>query len=177
MLAIDSAYYNNGFLHFSYIWGEILKKVKLLDQVRALIRTRHYSIRTEEAYTSWIKQYILFHDKKHPIEMGTDHITSFLSYLAEQRKVAASTQNQAFNAILFLYRDVLQVDVGAINGVTRAKKPKCLPFVLVRDEVKSLLNNMERSAWLVASLLYGSGLRLLDGLLKTVISLQFSVVS
>jgi len=150
-----------------------LQKVKLLDQVRAEIRTRHYSRRTEDAYTSWIKQFILFHNKKHPIEMGADHISMFLTYLAERRNVAASTQNQALNAILFLYREVLQVDVGTIEGVTRAKKPKRLPVVLTRDEVKRLLNNMEGSSWLVVSLLYGSGLRLLDGLRLRVQDLDF----
>src|SRR6056297_2529906 len=125
-----------------------MQKVKLLDQVRAEIRTRHYSRRTEDSYISWIRQFILFHDKKHPVEMGADHLSSFLSYLAERRKVAASTQNQAFNAILFLYRDVLQIDIGRLEGVSRAKKPKRLPVVLTRDEVSRVLNNMDSTTWL-----------------------------
>ena len=150
-----------------------MQKPKLLDQVRAKIRMKHYSIRTETAYLSWIKRYILFHNKKHPAEMGVDHIASFLTYLAEQRNVAASTQNQAFNAILYLYKEVLQIEIGAIAGVTRAKKPKRLPVVLSREEVGQVLNNLESTSWLVASLLYGSGLRLLDGLRLRIQDIDF----
>ena len=150
-----------------------MQKPKLLDQVRSKIRMMHYSIRTETAYISWIKQFILFHDKKHPAEMGVDHISSFLSYLAERRNVAASTQNQALNAILYLYKEVLQIEIGAIEGVTRAKKPKRLPVVLTREEIKQVLSNMESTTWLVSSLLYGSGLRLLDGLRLRVQDVDF----
>jgi integron integrase len=134
---------------------------------------KHYSIRTETAYVSWIKQFILFHDKKHPVEMGADHIASFLTYLAQRRNVAASTQNQALNAILYLYKEVLQIEVGAIVGAIRAKKPKRLPVVLTRNEISQVLNNLESTSWLVASLLYGSGLRLLDGLRLRVQDIDF----
>ena len=151
-----------------------MQKPKLLDQVRAKIRMRHYSIRTETAYISWIRQYILFHNKTHPAEMGVDHISSFLTYLAERRNVAASTQNQALNAILYLYKEVLQIEIGAIEGVTRAKKPKRLPVVLTRDEIKQLLNNLNGTTWLVSGLLYGSGLRLLDGLRLRVQDIDFA---
>jgi integron integrase len=151
-----------------------MQKPKLLDQVRAKIRMRHYSIRTETAYVSWIKQYILFHNKTHPAEMGVDHISSFLTYLAERRNVAASTQNQALNAILYLYKDVLQIEVGAIEGVTRAKKPKRLPVVLTRDEIKKILYNLDGTTWLVSGLLYGAGLRLLDGLRLRIQDIDFA---
>ncbi len=98
-----------------------MEKPRLLDRVRSVIRIRHYSRRTEEAYTYWIRQFILFHDKRHPLEMGKTEVESYLSWLAEKRNVVASTQNQAFNAILFLYRDVLEVDIGRLEGVTRVR--------------------------------------------------------
>jgi integron integrase len=151
-----------------------MEKPRLLDQVRSVIRVRHYSRRTEEAYTHWIRQFILFHDKRHPIEMGAAEVGAFLSFLAEKRNVAATTQNQALSAVLFLYRDVLQVDIGWLEGVTRAKKPKRLPVVLTRGEVRSLLDSMEGTPWLVAGLLYGAGLRLLDGLRLRVQDIDFA---
>ena len=151
-----------------------MEKPRLLDRVRSVIRVRHYSRRTEEAYTYWIRQFILFHDKRHPIEMGKVEVEAFLTWLAEKRNVAASTQNQAFNAILFLYRDVLEVDIGRLDGVTRAKKPKRLPVVLTRDEVHSILNSMNGTTRLVSCLLYGSGLRLLDGLRLRVQDIDFA---
>ena len=132
-----------------------MEKPRLLDRVRSVIRIRHYSRRTEQAYTYWIRQFILFHDKRHPIEMCKSEVEAYLSWLAEKRKVAASTQNQAFNAILFLYRDVLEVDIGRLEGVTRAKKPKRLPVVLTRDEVHSILNSMNGKTRLVCCLLTG----------------------
>jgi integron integrase len=150
-----------------------MEKPRLLDQVRSVIRIRHYSRRTEEAYTYWIRQFILFHDKRHPLEMGKAEVESFLSWLAEKRHVAASTQNQALNAVLFLYRDVLQIDIGWLEGVTRAKKPKRLPVVLTRGEVRSLLDSMKGTPVLVAGLLYGAGLRLLDGLRLRVQDIDF----
>jgi site-specific recombinase XerD len=110
---------------------------RLLDQVRELIRIRHYSIRTEQAYVQWIRRFILFHDKRHPLELGAGEVTAFLSHLAVKRNVAASTQNQALNAILFLYRDVLKCTLRWLEGVQRAKKPQRLPVVLTRDEVRA----------------------------------------
>jgi site-specific recombinase XerD len=112
---------------------------RLLDQVRDVIRVKHYSIRTEYSYLDWIKRYILFHKKRHPKEMGADEVTSFLTHLAVQRNVSASTQNQALAALLFLYRDVLRIDLPWMKDITRAKKPARLPVVFSRDEVKRLL--------------------------------------
>jgi len=151
-----------------------MEKPRLLDQVRSVIRVRHYSRRTEEAYTYWIRQFILFHDKRHPLEMGAAEVEAFLTWLAEKRNVAAATQNQALNAIFFLYRDVLQIEIGRLEGVTRASKPKRLPVVLTRGEVHAVLDSMEGTPWLVAGLLYGAGLRLLDGLRLRVQDVDFA---
>src|SRR3989338_11648347 len=114
-------------------------KPRLLDQVRQAIRTRHYSPRTEETYVGWIKRFIFFHNKRHPIEMGEAEIARFLSNLATNAKVSASTQNQAFNALLFLYQEVLHRKIGLIEGVVRAKRPSRLPVVLTKEEVGRLL--------------------------------------
>jgi Phage integrase, N-terminal SAM-like domain len=133
---------------------------KLLDRVRAAIRARHYSIRTEEAYVGWIRRFILFHNKRHPAEMGESEINQFLTHLAVREAVAASTQNQALSAILFLYQEVLERDLDRIDGVVRAKKPARLPVVLTRDEVRALLGRMSGTPKLVGLLLYGAGLRL-----------------
>ncbi|GFE79569.1 hypothetical protein GCM10011487_15690 [Steroidobacter agaridevorans] len=146
---------------------------RLLDQVRELIRIRHYSIRTEQAYVQWIKRFILFHDKRHPLELGADEVTAFLSHLAVKRNVAASTQNQALNAILFLYRDVLTCKLPWLDGVQRAKKPQRLPVVLTRDEVRALLAQMQGTTWLMAALVYGGGLRLLECLRLRVKGIDF----
>jgi integron integrase len=133
---------------------------RLLDQVREVIRIKRYSIRTEEAYVQWIKRFILFHDKRHPRDMGPEEIRQFLTHLAMTRRVAASTQNQALSAILFLYKSVLQQDIGWIDEIVWAKKPKRLPVVLTREEVKAVLQHLSGPTWLMASLLYGAGLRL-----------------
>ena len=114
-------------------------KPRLLDQVRQAIRTRHYSPRTEETYVGWIKRFILYHNKRHPAEMGEQEIARFLSSLASESHVSASTQNQALNAVLFLYREILHKEIGYVNGVVRAKRPKRLPVVLTRQEVRSIL--------------------------------------
>lgn len=146
---------------------------KLLDQVRDRLRIKHYSIRTEEAYVAWIRRYILFHDKQHPKDMGIPHIEAFLSDLAIARKVAASTQNQALSALIFLYREVLQIELpGAIDAI-RAKKPKRLPTVLTKDEVRRVLDRLPAEHQLMAKLLYGSGLRLLECLRLRVKDLDF----
>ncbi|HEY6364462.1 MAG TPA: phage integrase N-terminal SAM-like domain-containing protein, partial [Candidatus Binatia bacterium] len=112
---------------------------KLLDQVRQAIQTRHYSPKTEESYVHWIKRFIFFHHKRHPLEMSEKEIAQFLSSLASELHVSAATQNQALNAILFLYRDVLRKEIGYVDGVIRAKRPHRLPVVLTRQEVKSIL--------------------------------------
>ena len=118
---------------------------KLLDRVREAIRVRHYSRRTEEAYVTWIRRYIVFHHKTHPEHMGAEEISRFLTWLAVDRRVSASTQNQALNAILFLYREVLGKEIGYVNGVVRARQPNRLPVVLTRQEVKAILSVLTRS--------------------------------
>ena len=150
------------------------QKPKLLDQVRAAIRAKHYSIRTEEAYVQWIRRYILFHNKRHPREMGPPEINAFLSHLATARRVAASTQNQALCAILFLYKEVLEQDPGRLEGIVRAKKPKRLPVVLTPQEVAAILGQLSGVHWLMVSLLYGSGLRLMECLRLRVKDVDFS---
>jgi integron integrase len=135
---------------------------RLLERVRGTIRTRHYSPRTERAYVGWIKRFIFFHGMRHPMEMGEPEISRFLAYLAIQRKVSASTQNQAFSALLFLYRDVLGRTLRGLEPTARAKRPPRLPVVLTPDEVAAVLALMHGTAALMASLLYGAGLRLLE---------------
>jgi Phage integrase, N-terminal SAM-like domain len=135
---------------------------KLLDSVREAIRMRHYSIRTEEAYIGWITRFILFHGKRHPLQMGEDEITRLLSALAVHGQVSASTQNQALCALVFLYRHVLGQNLGWLDDVVRAKRPQRLPIVLTRPEVKALLSVLDGVHWSMASLLYGAGLRLLE---------------
>lgn len=134
-------------------------KRKLLDQVRDACRLKHYSRRTEDTYADWIKRYILFHKKRHPQDMSVKEIEQFLTHLAVDRNVAASTQNQAYSAILFLYRYVLHIDLPDINAV-RAKKPKRLPVVLTRDEARRVIDQLDGTPKLMVQLLYGSGLRL-----------------
>ena len=137
-------------------------KPKLLDRVRDAIRTRHYSYRTEKAYVHWIKRFIFFHNKRHPIEMGEPEVARFLSSLASDGHVSASTQNQAFNALLFLYKEVLGKKIGLIDGVVRAKSPQRLPVVLTKEEVKKVIDHMNGLPRLMAFLLYGGGLRLME---------------
>jgi integron integrase len=137
-------------------------KRKLLDQVREAIRTRHYSDRTEKAYVHWIKRYIFFHNKRHPAEMGEAEIARFLSSLASDGHVSASTQNQAFNALLFLYKEVVNKKIGLIEGVVRAKRPLRLPVVLTKEEVKKVIDHMSGVPRLMAMVLYGGGLRLME---------------
>jgi integrase len=137
------------------------QKPKLLDRVREGIRARHYSCRTEDAYIGWIKRYIFSHGKRHPSEMGAGEITQFLSSLALEGRVAASTQNQALSALRFLYREVLQQDLPWLDGIVRAKRPIHLPVVLTRAEVEAVLAHLRGTPRLMGTLLYGAGLRLL----------------
>jgi integron integrase len=146
---------------------------KLLEQVRHIIQTKHYSIRTEQAYLHWIKQFILFHNKRHPSELSEPDVTRFLSHLAVDRKVAASTQNQALSAIVFLYREVLNNPLDWLDDLERVKRPARLPVVLSRDEVRAVLAQLDGSKWLMASLLYGSGLRLMECLRLRVKDIDF----
>jgi integron integrase len=133
---------------------------KLLDRVRAAIRLRHYSRRTEESYVGWIRRFILFHGKRHPIDMGGGEVAQFLTHLALAGQVSASTQNQALNAIAFLYRDVLRIAVGTLGPLVRARTPETLPVVLSRDEVRAVLRRLDDVVQLIVLLLYGAGLRL-----------------
>jgi integron integrase len=130
--------------------------------VRDAIRLRHYSLRTEQAYLDWIKRFILFHHERHPKDMGAAEVEQFLSHLAVEGKVAASTQNQALSALLFLYKQVLDIDLPWMNDITRAKKPQRLPVVLTVEEVRRVLARMDGQHGLMAELLYGAGLRLLE---------------
>ena len=132
--------------------------IKLLDQMREALRTQHYSFRTEKTYVDWCRRFILFHDRRHPKGMGVAEVEAFITYLATQRKVAASTQNQALSAIIFLYKEVLNQPLDPIEAV-RARKPKRLPTVLNKKEVITVINAMSGTPQLMAKLLYGSGLR------------------
>lgn len=147
---------------------------KLLDQLRAAIRVRHYSIRTEEAYVDWARRYILFHDKRHPKDMGPVELTAFLTHLATERGVAASTQNQAKSALLFLYREVLGQELPWLDEVVAAKVGKRLPVVLTQTEIRNLLDATSGTMGLVMSLLYGTGMRLLEGVRLRVKDVEFT---
>ena len=148
---------------------------KLLDRVREKIRLKHYSIRTEESYTQWIKRYIHFHGLKHPEMMGTREIEEFLTHLAINEKVAPSTQNQAFNALLFLYREVLNISLEGQNiQAMRAKRKERVPIVLTREEVKSIILQLEGIYQLIAKILYGGGLRILECLRLRVKDIDFN---
>jgi integrase len=137
-------------------------KPRLLDRVRQAIGARHYSHRTEKAYVHWIKRYIFFHGKRHPAGMGAAEVTEFLTSLAVKGKVAAATQNQALSALLFLYREGLRVELPWLDGLVRAKPPQRLPVVLTREEVRAVLGKLDGVSRLMAFLLYGAGLRLLE---------------
>jgi integrase len=147
---------------------------RLLARLHEAIRVRHLSRRTEEAYRHWIRRYLFFHHLRHPSEMGEAEINTFLTHLAVQEKVSASTQNQALLALLFLYRQVIGREVGELGEVIRARKPKRLPVVMTREEVKAVLANLSGDKWLMASLLYGAGLRLMECLRLRVQDIDFS---
>ena len=136
---------------------------KLLDRMRDKIRVKHYSIRTEQAYLDWVRRYIRFHGLRHPSELGADVVEAFLTHLAVKRNVVAATQNQAKSALLFLYKEVLGVDLPWLDGVESAKQAKRLPVVLTQAETAELLAGISGTAGLVAGLLYGSGMRLMEG--------------
>lgn len=149
------------------------QKSPFLEQVREAIRVRHYSIRTERTYIEWTRRFILFHRKRHPKEMGEAEVAAFLTYLAVDRKVAASTQNQALNALVFVYKHVLDQPLGEITGAVRAKRPARLPVVLSQDEVRRVLAELRGAQWLIACLQYGSGLRLMESIRLRVKDLEF----
>jgi integron integrase len=136
----------------------------LYEVSREKMRTRHFAYRTEQAYLYWIRRYVNFHNRKHPKEMGSLDVEAFLTHLAVEGHVSASTQNQALQALLFLYRQVLEIDLPWLENVTRARRPKRLPVVLTATEVRSVLAQLDGAPWLFANLLYGSGLRLMEAL-------------
>lgn len=142
------------------IISRVKPKIKLLDQVRITLRTNHYSRKTEESYTSWIKRFIIFNNKVHPEKLGKDEIRNFLSYLAIERHVSSSTQNQALQGILYLYKNVLKKEVGWINDIKNVQRKKHLPIVLTKDEVNKVFEHLTGIPLLISKLLYGSGLRL-----------------
>jgi integron integrase len=148
---------------------------RLLDQVHDRLRVKHYSLRTEEAYLHWIRRFIFFHGKKHPRDMGGPQVEAFLSHLATADRVAASTQNQALSALLFLYREVLRLELPWMEGVVRARRPKHVPVVLTENEVRALLAQLEGTRWLVVCLLYSTGARLLEGLRLRVKDVDFGL--
>ena len=145
-----------------------------LDSLRDAIRLRHYSIRTEQTYLDWARRFILYHDKRHPKDMGEMEVAAFLTHLAVNRNVSASTQNQALSALVFLYKAVLEKPLGDIHGVVRAKKPQKLPVVLTQKEVQALLRGLAHVHWLIACLQYGSGLRLMESIRLRVKDLDFN---
>jgi len=147
---------------------------KLLDQVRDKLRVKHYAIRTEQSYVDWIKRYIYFHDKTHPRELGAQDVEAFLTHLAVAGKVSASTQNQAKSALLFLYREVLEIELPWLDNVTQAKAPKKLPVVLTVAEVQAVLSRLGGSHLLIASLLYGGGMRLMEAVRLRVKDVDFA---
>ncbi|MDO9264941.1 MAG: integron integrase, partial [Desulfosalsimonadaceae bacterium] len=148
-------------------------KPKLLDQLREALRSRHYSRRTEQTYCYWARRYIFFHNVRHPAEMAEPEINAFLTHLAVKEKVSASTQNQALCALLFLYRHVIGREVGDLGEVIRARKPTRLPVVMTRDEVKSVLMALNGDKWLMAMIMYGGGLRLMECLRLRVQDIDF----
>jgi integron integrase len=166
-------YYAADLRHKPRIGGIIPRMPKLLTQVREVLRMKHYSLRTEKAYVDWIRRYIFFHNKRHPAEMSEPEIRAFISDLASNRQVSASTQTVALSALLFLYREVLKQDLPYIEGIERAKRPERLPVVFTQTEVKAVLARLEGVNHLVAALLYGSGLRLMDALRLRVKDIDF----
>lgn len=149
---------------------------RLLEQVRNAIRVRHYSYRTEQAYVDWVRRFVLHHGKRHPRELGAEEVTAYLTHLARDRGVSASTRSQALAALLFLYKAVLGVELPWMDSIERAKRPVRVPVVLTRDEVRALLAQPEGSKWLMASLLYGSGMRLRECLKLRVKDVDFGYV-
>ena len=153
---------------------EVSYSSPFIQKVADAIRTRHYSLRTEQTYTDWVKRFILFHGKRHPMDMGEQEVAEFLTYLAVRRNVAASTQNQALNALVFLYREVLDRPLSEnIRGIVRAKRPKRLPVVLTVKEVSAILSQLRGTQWLIACLQYGSGLRLIESVRLRVMDIDF----
>jgi len=155
------------------MWQKAVGKPKLLDHLCQALRARHYSRRTEQTYCHWVKRFVYFHNVRHPAEMAEPEINAFLTHLAVEEHVGASTQNQALSALLFLYRHVLGREIGALGEVIRARKPRRLPVVMSRDEVKAVLVQLKGDKWLMASLMYGAGLRLMECLRLRIQDIDF----
>ena len=147
---------------------------KLIEQLRNELRLRHYSLKTEESYVNWYKRYVHFHGVRHAAQMGADEVGRYLTHLAVERHVAASTQNQALNAIIFLYKHVLKTDVGLIQNIVRAKRPKRVPETLSREEVQQVLEGLTGTWRLMGRLLYGTGMRLMECLRLRVKDVDFN---
>jgi integron integrase len=152
----------NPISRYPQIAPEPAQKPKLLDRLREALRSRHYSRRTEQSYCHWVKRFCYFHNLRHPAEMAEPEINAYLTHLAVKEKVSASTQNQALSALLFLYRHVLGRKVGDLGEVIRARKPRHVPVVMTRDETRAVISHLKGDKWLMASLMYGAGLRLME---------------
>ena len=146
---------------------------QLLQEVRNVIRRKHYSLRTEETYVRWTRDYIRYHGLRHPADMSEVEVVEYLTHLAVNRRVSASTQNQALNALVFLYKHVLRIPLGSLAGAARAKHAPRLPVVFTREEIVALMNRLDGTVWLVTALLYGAGLRLMEGLRLRVKDIDF----
>ena len=151
------------------------RRPRLLDELRQQIRLRHYSYRTEEAYVGWVRRFIIFHGRRHPASMGAPELEAFLSYLATERNVASATQGQAMSAVMFLYKSVLKTDLPWLQNVVRSTRPRRLPVVLSQAEARAVIGHMQGVHWLVAGLLYGSGLRVLEALRLRVKDLDLQI--
>jgi len=148
-------------------------ELKLVDRLRKALRSRHYSKSTEKTYVAWVKRFIYYHNVKHPAEMAEPEINMFLTHLAVENHVSASTQNQALSALLFLYRHVIGREVGNLGTVIRARQPKRLPVVMTREEIRTVLSQLDEDKWLIAGLMYGTGLRLIECLRLRVQDIDF----
>jgi len=148
---------------------------KLLDRLHENLRSRHYSRKTEQTYCMWVKPFCHFHNLRHPAEMAEPEINEFLTHLAVKERVSASTQNQALCALLFLYRHVLKQEIGNLGDIIRARKPKRLPIVMTREEIKSVLGQLKGEKWLMASLMHGAGLRLMECLRLRVVGYRLLI--
>lgn len=154
--------------------GSVAQSSPFLRSVADSIRLKHYSRATEKSYVAWVKRFILYHGKRHPGSMGAKEVTEFLSHLALQRNVAPSTQNQAFNALMYLYRHVLETPIEDLHGAVRAKKKQKIPVVLTKDEIRNVLKELSGKNWLAACLMYGSGLRLMECMRLRVMNIDFN---
>ncbi len=166
-MSADAIFYPNTYT------GQLMSKSKLINQAKSIIRHRHYSEKTEQAYLDWIRKFMLFHKNRNPRTLEADEIRAFLTWLAVKQKVAASTQNQALSAILFLYREVLKKEVGRLDSFVRVTNSKKVPIVLTKQEIRAVLDQMHGEKKIMAALIYGSGLRLMECLLLEIQDLDF----